>query len=73
MVSPSPISTATLSTPPSRNVTGRSLRDVPVVVGGHHRGRRGGVLLRCPRPGRALGHADVQGLESLPRRHGHQA
>ena len=30
-------------------------------------GRRGRVLLHRPCPGRTLGHADVQGLESLPR------
>ena len=49
------------------------LRDVPVIVGGHHRGVVAGVLLHCPSPWRALGHADVQGLESLPQRRGHQA
>ena len=65
IVSPSPISTATLSTPPSRNATGRSAGP----SGGRRRappGRRGRVLLHRPCPGRALGHADVQGLKACP-------
>ena len=61
-----------LSMPASRNVTGRTFSRSPSLSAAARRRRDGGLLcrpyIRCQKR-----HADVQSLESLPRRRRHQA